>query len=138
MWFAAAQGRDIQDVPTRRPRLGCTWELSPRTGLSTKKALASASPEASAVDGSLQRKRAPWTVQGHGKSSGAVWDPKAFEGVVIVEPGILGPNHGSVGVDLVEPGYEATWTGMKWANAIKSTSGMFIRETSFPVVVVHR
>jgi hypothetical protein len=46
---------------------------------------------------------------GHGKGSGAVCDPTAFDGVVIVEPGILGPSHGSVGVDLVEPGYEATW-----------------------------
>jgi len=46
---------------------------------------------------------------GHGKSSGAVCDPKAFDGVVIVEPGILGPKHGSVGVDLVEPGYQPTW-----------------------------
>jgi hypothetical protein len=30
-------------------------------------------------------------------------------GVVIVEPGILGPLHGLVGIDLIEPGYEATW-----------------------------
>jgi hypothetical protein len=45
---------------------------------------------------------------GHGtKSIGAVCDPKAFDGVVIVEPGILGL--GSVGVDLVEPGYEPDW-----------------------------
>jgi len=69
----------------------------------------------------LSQKRQPLTAafrgsehlglyKGHGKSSGAVCDPKAFEGVVIVEPGILGPIHGSVGVDLVEPGYEATWT----------------------------
>jgi hypothetical protein len=47
---------------------------------------------------------------GHGtKSIGAVCDPKAFDGVVIVEPGILGPHSGSVGVDLVEPGYELEW-----------------------------
>jgi hypothetical protein len=45
------------------------------------------------------------------KSTGAVSDPKAFDGVVIVEPGILGPRDGSVGVDLVEPGYEAEWNG---------------------------
>jgi hypothetical protein len=43
---------------------------------------------------------------GHGKSAGAVCDPKAFDGMVIVEPGILEPSHGSVVVDLVEPGYE--------------------------------
>ena len=42
---------------------------------------------------------------GHGKSSGAVCDPSAFNGVVIVEPGILGPNHGAVAFDLVESGY---------------------------------
>jgi hypothetical protein len=46
---------------------------------------------------------------GHGKSSGAVCEPKAFDAVVIVEPGILGPRHGSVGIDLVAPGYEAEW-----------------------------
>jgi hypothetical protein len=45
---------------------------------------------------------------GHGKASGAVCDPKAFDGVVIVEPGILGPR-GLVGVDVVEPGYEPEW-----------------------------
>jgi hypothetical protein len=46
---------------------------------------------------------------GHGKSTGAVCDPKAFDGLVIVDPGILGPKHGSVGVDLIAPGYEVTW-----------------------------
>jgi hypothetical protein len=50
------------------------------------------------------------TYAGHGpKSTGAVCDPTAFDGVVIVEPGILGPRDGSVGVDLVEPGYEPEW-----------------------------
>ena len=49
--------------------------------------------------------------KGHGKSSGAVCEPMAFDGVVVVEHGILGPKHGSVGVDLVEPGYESTWNG---------------------------
>jgi hypothetical protein len=48
------------------------------------------------------------THYGHGTAAGAVCDPKAFSGMVIVEPGIL--DHGSVGVDLVEPGYEAEWT----------------------------
>jgi hypothetical protein len=38
------------------------------------------------------------TYAGHGpKSTGAVCDPTAFDGVVIVEPGILGPRDGSVG-----------------------------------------
>jgi hypothetical protein len=46
------------------------------------------------------------THSGHGKSIGAVCDPKAFDGVVIVEPGILGPRDGAVAVDLIEPGYE--------------------------------
>jgi len=49
-------------------------------------------------------------LMGHGKSSGAVCDPKAFDGLVIVEPGILGPKHGSVGINLIAPGYEATWS----------------------------
>jgi hypothetical protein len=38
---------------------------------------------------------------GHGKSAGAVCDPQAFDGIVIVEPGVLGPKQGAVGVDLV-------------------------------------
>src|SRR5262245_12372463 len=44
---------------------------------------------------------------GHGKSTGAVCDPKTFDGMVIVEPGVLGPKHGAVGIDLVEPAYVA-------------------------------
>jgi hypothetical protein len=47
---------------------------------------------------------------GRGKSTGAVCDPMAFAGLVIVAPGILGPKHGSVGIDLVAAGYEATWS----------------------------
>ena len=49
------------------------------------------------------------TYAGHGKGSGAVCEPKDFDGLVIVEPGILGPIHGRIGVDLVAPGYEETW-----------------------------
>ena len=49
------------------------------------------------------------TFAGHGKSSGAECDPSAFDGLVIVEPGILGPKHGAVAVDLIAAGYEATW-----------------------------
>ena len=36
-------------------------------------------------------------------------DGSAFDALVIVEPGILGPKHGSIGVDLIAAGYEATW-----------------------------
>jgi hypothetical protein len=43
---------------------------------------------------------------GHGKGTGAVCDPKAFDAVVCVEPSTLGPHAGSVAVDLVEPGYK--------------------------------
>jgi hypothetical protein len=46
---------------------------------------------------------------GHGKSTGAICDPTVFDGVVIVGPGIFGPKHGSVGVDLIAAGYETTW-----------------------------
>src|SRR5262245_29895352 len=43
---------------------------------------------------------------GHGgRSIGAVCDPAAFTGIVIVEPGILGPIDGSVAIDLMEPGW---------------------------------
>jgi len=44
--------------------------------------------------------------KGHGTRTGAVCDPQVFDGVVKVEPRILGPIHGSVAFDLVEPGYE--------------------------------
>lgn len=43
---------------------------------------------------------------GHGKSSGAVCNPAAFTGVVAVEPGILGPRHGAIAIDLIGPGAE--------------------------------
>jgi len=49
------------------------------------------------------------TYGGHApKGVGAVCDPSAFNGVVEVEPGILGPRQGSVAVELVEPGREPT------------------------------
>ncbi len=44
--------------------------------------------------------------RGHGKSIGAICDPKAFDGIVEVECDVLGPQHGQVVVDLVEPGRE--------------------------------
>jgi hypothetical protein len=40
------------------------------------------------------------------KSVGAICDPTLFSGVVEVAPGVLGPRHGRVTVDLVEPGHE--------------------------------
>jgi hypothetical protein len=40
---------------------------------------------------------------GHGKI--VVCDPNAFDGIVRVDPRILGPRHGSVEIDLIEPGY---------------------------------
>ena len=42
------------------------------------------------------------------KRVGAICDPTAFSGVVEVAPGVLGPRHGGVTVDLVEPGHEPT------------------------------
>ena len=46
-------------------------------------------------------------IAGHGpKSIGAICDPSAYSGVVEVPTGILGPRHGSILVDLVEPGCE--------------------------------
>jgi hypothetical protein len=50
------------------------------------------------------------TYAGHGKGSGAICERNSFDGVIVVEPGILGPKDGSVGLDIVEPGYEAKWT----------------------------
>jgi hypothetical protein len=50
------------------------------------------------------------------KSVGAICDPSAFSGVVEVEPGVLGPVHGGVTVDLVEPGHEPT--GFPWTQIV--------------------
>jgi len=44
---------------------------------------------------------------GHGgRITDAICDPALFSGVVEVPPGVLGPRHGAVAVDLVEPGHE--------------------------------
>jgi hypothetical protein len=44
---------------------------------------------------------------GHGpKRLGAICDPAAFTDVVEFLPGVLGPRHGAVAVDLIEPGCE--------------------------------
>jgi hypothetical protein len=42
------------------------------------------------------------------KDIGAICDPTAFSGVVEVAPGVLGPIHGTVTVDLAEPGCDPT------------------------------
>jgi hypothetical protein len=51
---------------------------------------------------------------GHGpKSVGAICNPDAFNGVVEVQPGILGPRDGDVVVDLVQPNCEPlSWPGV--------------------------
>ncbi len=44
------------------------------------------------------------------KGVGAICDPAAFTGIVEVPLGVLGPRHGGVVIDLVEPGHEPmTW-----------------------------
>jgi len=40
------------------------------------------------------------------KAVGGICDPTAFSGTVEVPPGVLGPRHGMVVVDLIEPGCE--------------------------------
>ena len=42
------------------------------------------------------------------KGVGAICDPAAFSGVVEVAAGVLGPRHGGVTVDLVEPDHQPT------------------------------
>jgi hypothetical protein len=50
---------------------------------------------------------------GHGtKSNGAVCEPKAFDGVVIVEPGVLGLNQGSIGSIWWNRGMSQSGTGI--------------------------
>ena len=52
---------------------------------------------------------------GHGpKGVGAICDPSAFNGVVEIPPGVLGPRDGQVVVDLVEPGCEP----LKWFSPV--------------------
>jgi hypothetical protein len=46
---------------------------------------------------------------------GAICDPTDFSGVVEVRAGILGPRHGAVVVDLVEPGSEP----IAWDNVVQ-------------------
>jgi hypothetical protein len=48
------------------------------------------------------------------KGVGAICDPAAFTGIVEVPLGVLGPRHGSVVIDLVEPGHEP----LKWPEPV--------------------
>ena len=45
------------------------------------------------------------------KTVGATFDPSCFNGIIEIAPGILGPVHGSVAVDLVEPGFDPLPSG---------------------------
>jgi hypothetical protein len=45
------------------------------------------------------------------KGVGAICDPKDFSGIVEVPSGVLGPRHGTISVDLVEPECEPTNIG---------------------------
>jgi hypothetical protein len=74
--------------------------------------------------------------KGHGKSSGAVCDPNAFDRVVGVEPGILGPKHGSVGSTSWNRDMSRNGTEMIRPNAF--TSAVSTREKSSREMVVHR
>jgi hypothetical protein len=59
------------------------------------------------------------------KSVGAICDPAAFSYVVEVAPGVLGPRHGGVKVDLVEPGCDPTafpWTSIARQEVIRDVS----------------
>jgi hypothetical protein len=59
------------------------------------------------LDGAFKGAETLGMFAGHApKAEGAVCDPALFTGVVEVAPGWLGPRHGAVSVDLVEPGHE--------------------------------
>jgi hypothetical protein len=65
------------------------------------------------------------------RQTGAICDPKAFTGIVEVASGILGPEHGCIGVSLAEPGFglpDYTW-------AYQVLTQMVFREVSPHVVV---
>lgn len=51
------------------------------------------------------------------KSIGAICDPAAFNEVLVAPQGVLGPRHGWVAVDLVEPGHEPE--PLPWARVAK-------------------
>ena len=106
---AFPEGRIFRHGPARRARLEPSHELSPRQH---------AAHESFGHKLVLPQKRQPLTglfrgavhlgaFAGHGaRSVGAICEPIAFNGVVEVPPGVLGPRDGDVVVDLVEPGCE--------------------------------
>lgn len=51
------------------------------------------------------------------RSVGAVCDMTAFDGVLVTPPDILGPRHGWIAVDLVEPGCEPV--PLPWSKVVK-------------------
>jgi hypothetical protein len=59
------------------------------------------------LTGSFRGIQSLGTYYGHGpKEVGAVCNPTSFDVVMRIPPGVLGPRHGGVQVDLVEPGVE--------------------------------
>ena len=64
-------------------------------------------PERQPLTGAFRGSEHLGVYDGHDpKSVGAICDPTLFSGVVEVSSGVLGPRHGGVTVDLVEPGHE--------------------------------
>jgi hypothetical protein len=52
---------------------------------------------------------------GHGpRGVGAICDPTDFSGIVVLPPDALGPGHGTITVDLTEPGHEPLSLGANW------------------------
>jgi hypothetical protein len=69
---------------------------------------------------------------GHSTSTGA---PKAFDGVVLVEPGIFGPSTAQSGLTSWNRDMRRCGSGM-WVSVI--TSAVSIRDKSFREMAVHR
>ena len=64
------------------------------------------------LDGLFSGRESLGSYAGFGpKSVGAVADEAQFSHVLVVRPGVLGPKHGRIDVDLVEPGIHALPTG---------------------------
>lgn len=57
------------------------------------------------LTGAFKGTESVWCLTGH-DTNGVICDPASFAGVVEVDSGVLGPHHGTVCVDLVEPGAE--------------------------------
>jgi hypothetical protein len=56
-----------------------------------------------------------FSMTGATRGVGAVCDPNDFSGVVEVPAGELGPRHGTVVVDLIEPNHEP----ISWTNVVR-------------------